>query len=460
MKLLLVAYEFAPSASPQSLRWQYLCAELAAIGHEVRVLAPDSPDYHSVGLPGMPASIKVQRTFAGPFHGFLRARQKRRLNQHAPVVEVTAAGKGVLPNRPSAQGRTPLPDAASANTPQPATPAEELNWKGVLWHAGLNWKGRIFNTLQSCAAHVVYPDLRGEWMPWAKAGLEKELASFKPDVVLTSHEPATTLLLGLHAKRLGYRWVADMGDPVFAPYTPKRWRRRALRLEKAVCKSADLITVTADSVCRLMHDRHARDRGMLVIPQGYDARLGSPIPTGRIEDAPLQLLYTGSFYRFRAPDALIAAVVAVPGVRLTIASVNPPDSVRLAAKEHPASIELVGFQPHSQALRMQRQADVLVNIGNELPDQVPGKIYEYLGAGRPILHLSSGLDAGALEILQQTARAIVVRNTPEDLLSALRKLAASKDISSDFGLDMSPSRVQEFSWQASARRLSSGLKFD
>ena len=43
--------------------------------------------------------------------------------------------------------------------------------------------------------------------------------------------------------------------------------------------------------------------------------------------------------------------------------------------------------PHRAALAAQRGCDVLLNIANAEPVQVPGKIYEYLGAGRPIVHL-------------------------------------------------------------------------
>src|SRR5690606_37156346 len=35
MRVLLIAYEFPPSPSPQSLRWAYLSRELVALGHYV-----------------------------------------------------------------------------------------------------------------------------------------------------------------------------------------------------------------------------------------------------------------------------------------------------------------------------------------------------------------------------------------------------------------------------------------
>ena len=44
LRILLIAYEFPPSPSPQSLRWAYLANRLVAAGHDVHVLAPDIGD--------------------------------------------------------------------------------------------------------------------------------------------------------------------------------------------------------------------------------------------------------------------------------------------------------------------------------------------------------------------------------------------------------------------------------
>src|SRR5690606_37323136 len=77
MRVLLIAYEFLPSASPQSLRWGYLVRELSAAGHEVHVLTADA-EQDAPGLPAIPDTIRVHRTFAGPIRGTLALHQKYR----------------------------------------------------------------------------------------------------------------------------------------------------------------------------------------------------------------------------------------------------------------------------------------------------------------------------------------------------------------------------------------------
>lgn len=48
-----------------------------------------------------------------------------------------------------------------------------------------------------------------------------------------------------------------------------------------------------------------------------------------------------------------------------------------------------GIVPREQALMAMQEADVLVNIGNQTPVQLPSKLVEYIWAGRPILNIAS-----------------------------------------------------------------------
>src|SRR5690606_27653333 len=87
LTILLIAYEFPPSPSPQSLRWAYLARELALLGHRIHVLAPEHPG-SGEGLPALPGSVVVHRTFAGPAMGLLNVlarRGRRKTVRTAPV---------------------------------------------------------------------------------------------------------------------------------------------------------------------------------------------------------------------------------------------------------------------------------------------------------------------------------------------------------------------------------------
>lgn len=384
MRLLIVAWDFPPVPSPQAIRWTYLARELALAGHEVHVLAPDLGTGGPGGLPELPTSVVVHRVFPGPLAGFLASRLRR----HPPApVDDTIADQAV------------------------ATKAE-LNWKGRIRRGvekyirrhfvhGLNWKGHLMEIAKAIEAWVLFPDARTEWLPWARKRLDALLNEVRPDAVITSHEPANTLHLGMHARERGYPWVADLGDPVLAPYTPRRWRRRAHSLERATCARANLVTVTSERMLEMLSQRHGLRRDKcLVLTQGFDATFdGTALQVPAFDPERLELLYTGSFYSFRRIDTLLRAIDAVPGVRLNVASANQPSLITDAAEASPSQYRLFGFVSHRRALALQRKCDVLVNIANDDPVQVPGKLYEYLGAGVPILHVGRCEDAGSQLVL-------------------------------------------------------------
>ncbi len=415
MRVLLIAYEFPPSPSPQSLRWAYLSRELVALGHEVHVLTADA-DQRTPGLPALPEGLRVHRTFAGPVRGTLALHQKYR-QRH--------------PRRAPARA-----SADAAPTPAAGLPTAQRR----------SWKLRLVEFVQAVGAFVYFPDLRGEWRYWGRRALRRLVEELDPDVVIASHEPATTLelALGLGRER---RWIADLGDPVLAPYTPGRRQGRSRRIERKVCSQAAAITVTSQGTAALLRDRHHRKHDIHVLTQGFDTGPAEPLQAGVFEAGRLELLYTGSLYAFRRIDALLAAVVSTPGARLSIAGIGIPPHVLSFARAHPEQIRLLGFVPHLTARALQRQSDVLVNLANDDPVQVPGKFYEYLGAGRPILHLGDCADPvgqrmGALRrgwICAQEAGTIA------GLLAKLVQAKAARKL--DDGLQLDLEDVAEHSWQ-------------
>lgn len=395
MRVLLIAYEYPPSPSPQSLRWMYLTRELVRRGHQVHVLCPDLPA--NGRAPAPVPGVTVHRSFPGPWAGLIAALSRRRQRHSGGTA-----------------------DAAPAKTPDgPVT---------------LNWKGRLQTRVSRLLGLLLFPDARAEWRPFARRRLVALLAAIRPDVVVSSHEPATSLQLGLLARRLGHRWVADLGDPVLADYTPWHWRRRALALERRVCRQADGLCMTTPAALALLAGRHGRLPPVAaVITQGYDEQAAGTVPatTDVFDRDRLELLYTGSFYDFRAPDALLAAVRSTPGVRLNIVSREAPAALVAAARDAPDRLRLFGHLPHERTLALQRSADVLVNLGNPSPVQIPGKVYEYLGAERPILHVRSPLAAASgadpvVPLLDALRAGLAVEGSVEGIAAALSRFLEAR----------------------------------
>ena len=69
-----------------------------------------------------------------------------------------------------------------------------------------------------------FPDIRGEWRAHGRRALKRLLPEVRPDVGISSHEPATTLELGLALRGSGIPWVADFRDPLRDnPFRTRRW---------------------------------------------------------------------------------------------------------------------------------------------------------------------------------------------------------------------------------------------
>lgn len=419
MRILLISYEFPPSRSPRALRWRYLSRELALLGHEVHVLVPDLGE-PGVELPRTPGRVVIHPSFPGPIGWLVGASNRRR-----------SRGRGGRPE-------------------SPASPNE----------AKLNWRGRMVDLAKRLIGLLLFPDVRAEWTPWARRALRRLLLEVDPDVVVTSHEPASTLPLGIYAQRLGFAWVADLGDPVCAAYTPRRWRRRAAVLEARVAALADRVFVTNDATRTLLIDRRDQDpQRCVVLPNGYDDRRTRDreldFDTLSFDKTRLELIYAGRLYGYRDPRPLLRAVEGTEGVRLTLVVPDPPptnDATTMAADVE-ERLRVFGPQPHAYVQRMLERADVLVNFGDRgQPVRTPAKLFEYFGIERPILHVhSEGADAaaGLLRGLRRGWSCADDEHALAQLLADLRQRKRAGTLHRDLALDP----LADYAYSTLGRRL-------
>lgn len=409
MHLLLIAYEFPPIESAQGLRWGYLARELALLGHTVDVVTVDlgGASAAAFAVDGM----SVRRVFAGPFVG-----GARRVALRSGRAAATASGADVG-----------------------ATSTKELAYRG----------------LRRALDQVLIPDVRSEWLPWGLAAARTAIRARRPDVIIASHEPGVDLAI---ARRLSLSHhipvLADLGDPMMASYSP-RWRRSLdAMFERRWLVSAVAITVTTAATRDLLRARlpqlHATP--IEVISQGFCPAPLAAVDAGLFEPGRFELLYTGTLYaRFRNPQVLLEALRDSPTIRLTvIGTLNGIDAARL--QEHP-QVRYLGRMPHADVVLAQRSADMLVNFGNSDDVQVPGKLFEYFGAQRPILHIAQTHTDPSSQLLRSLARGVPVAAEREALSGTLTRLGAQQRPERDLAFDLSPESVAAFAWPRLAQHL-------
>jgi glycosyltransferase involved in cell wall biosynthesis len=274
---------------------------------------------------------------------------------------------------------------------------------------------RLFGGLRRAAAWLLVPDSYVGWRPFALRAARAVLAEDPPDAILSTSPPETNHVVALQlAREAGIPWLADFRDPWFALHlhpAPTSWHRaRHARLEAAVLREAGAVLATTLWLRELLRERAPTGRERLVVVRnGFDTddfpdATEIPIDT----QGPLRLVHTGMLTLTRSAAGLLRALHLLAARRPELRDAFLVDLVGARESRNDAlvaelgladRVRLRGYVPHADAVAAQRQADVLVLIKHEeerFRGLVPGKMYEYMGAGRPILALAPDCETADL----------------------------------------------------------------
>ncbi|ARU03573.1 hypothetical protein CCO03_01720 [Comamonas serinivorans] len=425
MRILLIAYEFPPIISGQSLRWFYLTNELAKLGVEVHVLCPNMP-----ALPpfseGLHPGVTVHRTWAGPYVGVSQSIYLRLSKLKDPKDARTEAA--------------------------PVDPAHQTTSLLKVYRSGRRFLDQ-----------VVFPDLRSEWVPTASARLTRLLRANAYNAVVASHEPGASLMLGLRAKRISrLPLIADLADPVVAPHAP-RWRQRFdLAFEAKVLRQVDAAVVTTTAAAELFMRRHGLQHlhdKFDCITQGFPARSFSCAQAVKSPMRALKLVYTGNFYEdFRSPAQLAQALKSLKDLNLQVDFYGNHTAYH-ALFDGVDCATFHGVVDHHTCLDVQQNCDVLLSLGNRQAFQVPGKVYEYLGAGAPILHVSMAPADEAGHLISGVGAGWSVPNEADLLAKVIRDIHAKwQDGCLHTAISRDEKAIHEFSWTQRAARYLDTIK--
>lgn len=248
------------------------------------------------------------------------------------------------------------------------------------------------------------PDNKIGWKRYA-IRRAKELAAVEPfDAILATAPPFTDFLVGHELRQsLGIPLIVDYRDPWVDNrnyfYATPLHRRYATRLEQRILRSADSIVVVNRKIKEKLIARYQflTHTSVEIIPNGYDPEdieEAARIPIER--PAKMRLTYSGHFDAKRSPEYLFQALANVfaasPAMRDEVEACfvgHFHDSfMKMATKLGVSSaVRTTGYLDHRESVRQLLASDVLwLTIFD--PTITPGKIYEYMGTGRPILALA------------------------------------------------------------------------
>jgi glycosyltransferase involved in cell wall biosynthesis len=212
------------------------------------------------------------------------------------------------------------------------------------------------------------------------------------------------------------------------------------------------------------------------IPNGYDEDDFAGLPSRPREPGVFTLVHTGTFYGPRDPAGLLGGVERYLQAAAAARDGRPRLRVRLVGnmgarfaaavaafgQQHPGVVETVPYLPHREALAELVAADALVLVvgggrGPAVSGWLPGKIFEYLRAGQPVLTL--GDPAGdAAQLIARHGRGVVA--DPDDaaaIASALDTLVRGR-ADATIAAHEAPSAVSVFERRVLAGQLADALR--
>ncbi len=321
--------------------------------------------------------------------------------------------------------------------------------------------------------NLFIPDARVGWKSFAYRQSKKLLKQENFDLILTTSPPHSTQLAGLKLKlKTNLPWVADMRDPWTDIYYYKDFyhlpfaKRKDARLELQVLENADKIIVTSPTTKKLFANKSDKidpDK-IFVIPNGYDAddftERSSPSKkffvitySGTIADSYHVEEFISSLAEFKKqkPDFPIKVRFVgkvAPGIKKQIKKLGLSDIV-----------DYIGYVNHKESISYLLKSSILFMALPKVEHNkgiVPGKLFEYLSARKPILFIGPR-DSDVAHIIDECKA-----GRSCDYVDGIRMLDYLNELSSRWeenpNLDLKGKAYKKYSRQALTKVLADTIK--
>ena len=364
-KVLIILYYWPPAGGPGVQRWLYFVRYFREFGIEPVLFLPKKPNYPIIDSSLeelIPKNVKVYTSsFWEPYTLASIFGQSKTKRLSAGIIHKNRAG--VLE-------------------------------RFLLWIRG----------------NLFIPDARRGWIKPALKQVPGILNDEGITTVITTGPPHSLHLIGLKLKSvMPIQWIADFRDPWTAiGYMEslklgQRATRKHSEMERQVLQGADAIVTTSE------HTKFAfqkiTTRPIHVITNGFDSMSGNnKQPKGKFV-----LSHIGSLLSERNPQGLWQALEALceessefaKDIQLELTGIVSQEILEQLKKYNLHSITKVNpYVSHAEALQLQQEAQILLLLEIDAPKTkgiLPGKMFEYMAASRPILAIGpKGWEAASI----------------------------------------------------------------
>jgi len=269
------------------------------------------------------------------------------------------------------------------------------------------------------------PDPRVAWVKPTSSQLIKYLKDQPVDAVVSTGPPHSVHLIGQAIKEAfpDVPWILDVRDPwsqfdVHLSFNPgKRARAKNARMEREALAKADVVLGTSYSMpTHLEPFDLAKFR---TITNGYDESDFPEVSTTQQQDQ-FHLYHTGLLNAVRNPIAVWRALARLVrqdagfAERLHIHLIGTVAPEVITALEGYSELKgkwtITPWIDHQKLVQRYKNADAFLlcpNVSDNARGQINGKLFEYLAARRPVLHIGPW-DSDNTRILDQAHAGLTV----------------------------------------------------
>jgi len=421
-RALVITYYWPPAGGPGVQRWLKFVTYFKDFGIEPVVFIPDNPHYplqdKSI-VSEIPEGIEIIRFPIKEPYGFAKIFSKKKTKQ---------VSSGIITNK-----------------------NQSVLEKLLLWIRG----------------NFFIPDARIGWVKPAVGFLKEYLAKNDMDIVISSGPPHSLHLIGMALKeKLGIKWVADFRDPWTTIHyhqslrLNKRAQKKHLKLESKVLNNSDLVVVTSARTKKEF--QNITSVPIEVVSNGYDI-------LEKIEpnlDAQFSIAHIGSLLTNRNPELLWEILSELKDenrvfsknllIKL-VGAVSEDVLESLAVFGLTENYKTLGYVSHQEAIQIQHDAQVLLLVEIDSPETksiIPGKLFEYVAANRPILAL--GPEGSDVEgIIKETNTGVYFKYTDKEKLKQQLQLYYEAFLKAN--LNVNSKNIEKYSRSALTKSLSTIL---
>ncbi|WP_010252342.1 glycosyltransferase family 4 protein [Myroides injenensis] len=400
-KVLIISYYWPPAGGPGVQRWLKFVKYLPGFDIEPIVYIPENPTYplidHNIADEVDQDIVIIKNKIKEPY----------RFANVLSSKKTSSMSAGMIPN---SRNQSKL---------------EKL----LLWVRG----------------NMFIPDARVGWVAPSVEFITNYLKA-NPDItkVITTGPPHSMHLIGLELKKaLSIKWIADFRDPwtTIGYHKELKLSKRAaeahLNFEKEVLNHADHIIVTSKSTKEEFATK--TNQPISVVTNGYDTTNVGPVKL----DEKFTLSHIGSFLSNRNPRVLWKAISEL---RKENKEFKDAFELKLIGKISKDILDTIkefkldscttnmGYISHNDSLIQMRASQVLLLVEIDSEDTkaiIPGKVFEYMAAERPILAIGPE-DSDFFEIIKQTNTGKIAlyseKEKIRDILLAYFEQYKSKDL--------------------------------